>query len=203
MPSASKRSLSKAALIAAVLAVGLSACATQKPTSSGFLSAPAALTAPASITTRYRAAMIETVEYRPSGRVPAKAGEADIAVLRAAYYEALVDAFGERMAITQTPGPDVLRVRAAITGYTLANPTWNAAAMLAPIGPRNGGVATEAEIVDSVTGAPLAQQSLAFNAGFFNSKLTAMFARTAHAKSGFKKHAQALAAQAPAIEAKR
>ncbi len=58
------------------------------------------------------------------------------------------------------------------------------------------------QAVDSVTGAPVAQQSLAFNAGFFNSKLTAMFARTAHAKSGFQKHARALAGQAPAIETK-
>jgi hypothetical protein len=55
-------------------------------------------------------------------------------------------------------------------------------ALVVPIGTRNSGVASEAEIVDSMTGILVAQQSLALNAGSFNSRPDAMFKRAAPAK---------------------
>lgn len=182
----------KALVVSAVLATGLSACATQRPTASGFLTPSTSVASPQKA---YRAVMVEPVVYRPSGRIPAKPSDADVAMLQSAFHEALVEAFADRLPLAQAPGPDVLRVKAAITGYSLANPAWNTAALVAPIGTRNGGVATEAEIVDSTTGVPVAQQSLAFNAGFFYSRPDAMFKRAAHAKAGFKVHARALAAK--------
>jgi hypothetical protein len=182
----------KVLAVSAVLATGLSACATQKPTASGFLTPPTRLAEPQKT---YRAVMIEPVAYRPSGRIPARPSDADIAMLQSAYRAALTEAFAERLPLVQAAGPDMLRVKAAITGYSLANPAWNTAALVVPIGTRNGGVATEAEIVDSMTGVPVAQQSLAFNAGFFNSRPDAMFRRAAHAKAGFQVHARALAAK--------
>lgn len=192
MLAKSRSSTFKALVVSAVLATGLSACATQKPTVSGFLTPPTSAAVPQK---PYRAVIIEPVAYRPSGRIPAKPSDADIAMLQSAYHAALAEAFAERLPLVQAPGPDVLRVKAAITGYSLANPAWNTAALVVPIGTRNGGVATEAEIVDSMTGIPVAQQSLAFNAGFFNSRPDAMFKRAAHAKAGFKVHARALAAK--------
>lgn len=196
MIAKAQSSISKTLLVAAVLTMGLSACATQKPTRSGFLTTPPPVASPQG---RYRAAIIEPVVYQPSGKVPERASDADIAMLQSAYQSALAEAFAARMTLTEEPGPDVLRVRAAVTGYGLANPAWNVAALVAPIGTRNGGVATEAEIVDSLTGVPVVQQSLAFNAGFFNSKPSAMFKRAAHAKAGFQRHARELAAKAPAL----
>lgn len=175
------------------LALILSACAAHKPTQSGFLT-DAPTVAPAA---SYTAALIDPVEYRPTGRTPKAARPEDIAALTAAYQAELTRAFAARYALATRPGPGVLRVRAAITGYTLANPAWNAASLAVPIGPKNGGISTEAEVVDSRTGARLTAQSLAFNGHIWNAKPTDMFDRDGHALTGFRKHAQALVAAMP------
>ncbi len=178
---------------AVALSLILAACAAHKPTQSGFLT-DAPTTAPA---TAYTAALIEPVEYRPTGRTPKTTRPEDIAALTKAYQAELTEAFAARYALTGKPGPGTLRVRAAITGYTLANPAWNAASLALPIGPRNGGISTEAEVVDSQTGARLTAQTKAFNGHIWNAKPTDMFDRDGHAQTGFRKHAKALAEATP------
>ncbi len=169
------------------LALALSACAAHKPTQSGFLTA-----APRVSAQGYSAALIDVVDYRPVGRTPGKGNPADVDALKADYHAALAAAFAAHYRLTDTPGPDVLRVRAAITGYTLANPAWNAVSLALPIGPKNGGISIEAEVVDARSGAPIVAQSEGFNGHIWNSAPTAMFDRDGHAQSGFRKHAQAL-----------
>ena len=58
--------------------------------------------------------------------------------------------------VVDKPGPDVLRVRAAITDIIPANPLINATAILAVGLPVDmGGAAMEAEFLDSMTNEPL------------------------------------------------
>jgi hypothetical protein len=181
--------------LVAVLALSLilSACAAHKPTQSGFLNdAPATVPAAA-----YTAALIDLVEYRPTGRTSKSPRPKDIAALTEAYQAELAGAFAARYALADKPGPGVLRVRAAVTGYTLASPGWNGASLALPIGPRNGGISTEAEVVDSQTGARLTAQTMAFNGHVWNAKPTDMFDRDGHARTGFRKHARALAEATP------
>jgi len=65
--------------IAAAVTAGLSACATQKPTRSGFLTAQPPVATPQG---RYRATIIEPVAYRPTGKVPERASDVDMAMLQ-------------------------------------------------------------------------------------------------------------------------
>jgi len=177
----------------APLALALAACAPHKPTQSGFLTeAPVTATE-----TAYTAALIDPVEFRPVGRTPDSVKPEDVAALTAAYEAELRAAFGKRFTLVDKPGPGVLRVRAAITGYTLANPAWNAVSLAVPIGPRNGGISTEAEVLDSRSGQLLASLSQGFNGHIWNSKPGDMFDRDGHAQSGFRQHAQALVEELP------
>jgi hypothetical protein len=181
------------ALALFVLAVTVSACAPHKPTQSGFLT-----DAPAVKGQGYTSALIDPVEYRPVGRTPRKADPADMDALMADYRKELETAFAAHFRIATKPGPGVLRVRAAVTGYTLANPAWNAASLALPIGPRNGGISTEAEVVDARTGAPIIAQSKGFNGHLRNAGPAAMFDRDRHAETGLRQHARTLAEGASA-----
>jgi hypothetical protein len=86
------------------------------------------------------------------------------------YQNAVFTAFKDGYEIVDQPGPDVLRVRVAITGLKPSNPTANTLSTIVPVGMvvsgatkavsgdnlGTGEAATEIEVLDSVTGERLA-----------------------------------------------
>jgi hypothetical protein len=86
------------------------------------------------------------------------------------YQNALFNAFKDGYEIVDQPGPDVLRVRIAITQLTPSNPTANTLSTIIPVGMvvsgatkavsgdnlGTGEAATEMEVLDSVSGERLA-----------------------------------------------
>jgi hypothetical protein len=86
--------------------------------------------------------------------------------LKAYYQEALRSAFGKKLQQADAPGPDVMIVRAAVTGLRQAHPVVNALTMAAVFVPVTAGAASsEAEIVDSVSGERLAALQGVTNGG--------------------------------------
>jgi len=195
------------ALLVALIAA--SACTPHKPTRSGFLGDYTAVNTAAPVAATYTRAIIEPVAFRPTGRTPKTVDPAVVAELTAAYQAALQTAFATRYTLVSRTAPDgkpdalpdtlrdtqpdappdTLRVRAAITGFTLANPALNTAALVVPLPlpSANGGISAEAEVLDARTGTRLATQSRAFNGNLFNSGPFAGFSPLAHARAGFRK----------------
>jgi hypothetical protein len=86
--------------------------------------------------------------------------------LKVYYQEALRSAFAKQLPQTDVPGPDVIIVRAAITGVCQAHPVVNALAMAAVFVPVTAGAASsEAEVIDSVSGERLAALQGVTNGG--------------------------------------
>ena len=81
----------------------------------------------------------------------------EIGELTNAFRDAVVAAVGERYRVTDEPGPDVLRVRCAITDVIPVRPALNAVTSLAAfVAVDVGGAAIEVEFLDSVSGERLA-----------------------------------------------
>jgi len=191
-------------LAAAALLLG--ACANQETTRSGFLRDYSLMTpdasgalverAPAS---RYRAFVVDEVAYLPGARSEA-ATAAEIAELRAHYKAAAVKVFAQHYVQTAAPGPDVLRIRLAITGIDKADATLNyiATPLVGPVS--NGGASSEAEIVDSTTGKRLAALSAHTNANPFTGGLFEYYTRLGHAKAVLARHAAELHTQFAAAQ---
>jgi hypothetical protein len=194
-------------MLLAAAALLLGACANQETTRSGFLRdysrmAPDASGAlveraaggPQAVAARYRAFMIDDVAYLPGARSE-HASAAEIAELRAHYKDAAVKVFAQHYVHTATPGPDVLRIRLAITGIDKADATLNyiATPLVGPVS--NGGASSEGEIVDSTTGKRLAALSVHTNANPFKGGLFEYYTRLGHAKAVLARHAAELHTQ--------
>ncbi|MES2723286.1 MAG: DUF3313 family protein [Pseudomonadota bacterium] len=200
--------------LAAVLLCGSlsAACASQQTTQTGYLGgAPLtpvgakgsrALTYSADDRGRaaYKAVLVERPSFHPGHRTPREPKSADVAALTAAYAEALERHFGRRYALVEQPGPGVLRVRAAITGYDLADVTANV--LLTPlVGPMsNGGAASEAEVLDSLTGERMAALATHTNGSMWGGGPLKFFRARAHAERALDGHARRLAAQVAAVD---
>jgi hypothetical protein len=166
-----------AARAAAVSACLLSAaCASLQPTHTGFLSdydsmqpntaqpSEGAFRKSGLEVGHYRAFMIAPVVFKSTGHAEAdpKTEEA----LATYYQEALRSVFAKHLEQVNEPGPDVLMVRAAVTGVRQAYPVVNAIAMAAVFVPVTAGAASsEAEVVDSVSGERLAALQGVTNGG--------------------------------------
>jgi hypothetical protein len=96
------------------------------------------------------------VYYHP--RAGSKAIQPDDLKKLAEYFrESVVTELADPYPVTKESGPDVLRVRAAITDVVPANPALNVATTLVAFVPLDlGGAAIEAEFIDSVSGERLA-----------------------------------------------
>jgi hypothetical protein len=155
--------------LALALALSGAGCASLSTTDTGFLPNSAQLEAHAGDAKGvvafsksdlkgdgYRSFMVEPVVYRPTaGAKPLD--DAAAAQLTQAYHDKLVAAFARRWTETSTPGPGVLRVRAAVTDVRAAQPVVNFVAMAAIFTPVTaGGASTEAEVVDGQSGDRLA-----------------------------------------------
>jgi hypothetical protein len=105
-----------------------------------------------------------------------------------------IEAVKDAYPVVDKPGPDVLRIRAAITDLKSANPWMNLAATAAVFMPVDmGGAAMEAEFIDSQTGERLAgvvdrKGGSPINLGDF----TGAYTEWGHAKSAFKEWAKLL-----------
>lgn len=108
---------------------------------------------------------------------------------RADYRLALENAFSKQYALATETGPGTLRVRAALTGLKPSNPMLNAATILL-VGPlSNGGVSTEAEVVDALSGERVAALATFTNGNLFNGGLGGYFDKLGHVRKAFDAHA--------------
>jgi len=163
----------RAATAGACLLLG--ACASLKPTHTGFLqdydsmhpsetqSDEGAFRKSGLDVSHYHAFMVEPVVFESAGQGldPATADS-----LKAYYQDALRTVFAKRLQQVDAPGPDVLSVRAAVTGVRQAHPVVNALAMAAVFVPvTEGAASSEAEVVDSVSGERLAALQGVTNGG--------------------------------------
>jgi hypothetical protein len=120
----------------------------------------------------YRKLMFERIVVMLSD--DAKSREIDPAMLKELtdyYQNALFNAVKDGYEVVDQPGPDVLRVRVAITDVKPSNPTTNTLSTIVPVGIivsgatkatsgdnlGTGEASTEFELLDSTTGATLAQ----------------------------------------------
>lgn len=188
-------------LVAAAL---LSGCANQQVTQSGFLAQYTHLK-PVSADDRTLQYQKTATDFHRYGSVliddvalqlpPAQAATLDpglLAQARADYRTALVQAFSKQYRITTAMAPGTLRVRAAITGLKPSDPALNAATILL-IGPlSNGGVSTEAEVVDAASGEQLAALATFTNGNLFKGGLGGYFDKLGHVRHAFDLHAASL-----------
>ena len=173
-----------AASALAVAATVSSGCAFQKDTSTGFIKP-----------TSYRGFIIDPVSYTPGPRAPRRPNDATVSALKSAYQQRLQAAFAKELRPAAKPAPDVLRVRATITGYEPAN-VWLNILTSTVIGPVTaGGAATEAEVVDSLTGARIAALATHSNGTPFLGGPQNYFKRYGHARDAFGRHARKLVAR--------
>lgn len=164
----------RTAAMSACLITG--ACASLQPTHTGFLNDYESLrpntAQPSEGAFRksgldlghYRAFMIAPVVFKSAGH-----GDPDlkaVETLTSDYQEALRSAFAQRLEQANEPGPDVVIVRAAVTGVCQAHPVVNALTMAAVFVPVTAGAASsEAEVIDSVSGERLAALQGVTNGG--------------------------------------
>lgn len=206
--SQSIRSLRRIALLTTVAApLLLAACANQAVTQSGFLTDydklaasqkdAKALTYARAVPTHSSAAsrvvVIEPVQMRLPAAQAAKLTAELLLQAQADYRASLERAFSRNYQVVgQVPPEGALQVRAAITGLKPSNPTLNAATFLL-LGPvSNGGVSTEAEVVDSATGERVAAQVTYTNGHLFNGGLGGYFDKLGHVRKAFDGHAEKL-----------
>lgn len=144
---------------------------------------------------KYTKLMIDpVVVYQAPGEKKKPVKPDELKKLAEYFHDEAVGAVKDAYPVVGKPGPDVLRIRAAITDLDSANPWLNvvaAAAVLLPVD--MGGAAMEAEFMDSVTGERLAAVvdrkggSPMDVAGF-----TGSYSEWSHAKGAFRAWAQQL-----------
>ena len=187
----------------------LGACANQQTTNTGFIQAqagkPVALvadteeadrkifTAPPAVLAGYHSFILEEVALRPGPQMPADTAAEVRDDLKQTYADALRQAFGARLKQVQHPGPGVLRVKAAITGFERANVALNVvtSALVGPV--TAGGAASEAVVVDSQTLAPVLALATHSNGTPLMGGPVGYFTQHGHARRALVRHAQELA----------
>ena len=128
---------------------------------------------------KYRYVMVDEVQFflRPEA-----AGHglqaSDVNELANSFHKSLFAALGDAYPVVSKPGPDVLRIRLALTNVEISKPVRNIISTVTPIGlavsvgkkaatgssPGVGGASMEVELVDSMTGERLAAAIDTFNA---------------------------------------
>lgn len=176
----------------------LCACADQETTQTGFLKNYGQMQPETNGTLKfknsvaqgsYTAFMVDDAQY-----IQGKNGDAldaeQVSALKQAYRNALVKSFSEKYKLVTTAGAGVMRVRTAITGVSKSIAPLNYVATLALFTPvSNGGVSTESEVVDSLSGQRLSALSVHTNPDVFDGEVFGYFTQTGHAKSVLDDHA--------------
>lgn len=107
---------------------------------------------------QYQKVMLDpvVVYYHPEAKYRQIDPEA-VTKLTGYFREVVVEELADEFPVVTEPGPDVLRIRAAITEIVPANPAINIITTAAVFVPLDmGGAAIEAEFIDSVSGEVLA-----------------------------------------------
>lgn len=141
---------------------------------------------------RYRRVQLDPVLVYYNPRAGSKAIQPDDLQKLAEYFrEAVVTELADSHPVTKESGPDVLRIRAAITDVVPANPALNAATTLVAFVPLDlGGAAIEAEFIDSVSGERLAAMVERKKGSPTN--LKGGFTELGHARTAFREWAMEL-----------
>lgn len=141
---------------------------------------------------RYQKLMIDPVVmyYDPKAKNQEIRPE-DLNRLANEFREVVIAELGNDFPVVNTPGPDVLRVRAAITEIIPANPAVNVVTTLIAFVPLDmGGAAIEAEFIDSMTNERVAAMVERKLGTPFD--LQSGFTSLGHAKASFKSWAAEL-----------
>lgn len=197
------RATPRLCLVLGLLALGLisAGCANQRAWPSGFLTHNADLQAtghggdmayvrPDVDWKAYRTAYIEPAEIHPT-----KPGAVDLTPqeqteLTAYLHDATVQALRGRFTIVDKPGPDSVRVRAAITEVGKGNPWINIPAWVVAYPVVYGGVTVEVEILDARTNQRLCAM-LASRTGHLR-EFSGTFTWLGHARAGMDRCADRL-----------
>jgi mRNA-degrading endonuclease toxin of MazEF toxin-antitoxin module len=184
----------------------LSACASQAPTSTGFLNPPPPPAAAEHADTRrvqvattfnpraYDGWVLLPVVYTPGAVSAGKASDATRAELAKHLEASLAAAFDAKLPRRAAAGPRTLVVRASVTGIEAAEPVLNAVTTLAVFTPVTaGGASAELEVLDGATGQRLVAVSAADNGGFGLGFPVAYFQRHGHARRALARQAEELA----------
>ncbi len=194
----------QACIITIALALLVCGCASQKATRTGFLSNYEALvssaddgssssyTKPGMAQRRYTRFMLDPVVFEPPAGSAATLGEADISQLKMDLQSAIRQSFKSRFEYTTQPGPNVLRVRFAITGVDKSNPSLNVALAILIVPLANGGASTEAEVLDSRSGERLVAVVASSNGSLLKGEFSGFFSEFGHAKQHFAQQADVL-----------
>jgi hypothetical protein len=185
------------AVLASVVMLG--ACSTTPPVYSGFLQDYSALKADkygksALLWTekssfdwkRYKAVMLDPVVIYHHPEAGSRAIQPEEAQKLALYFrEAVIAEFKGTYPVSTVPGPDVLRIRAAITDVVAASPAINVVTTAVAFVPLDmGGASIEVEFLDSVTGGQLAAMVERKTGSPLN--LPGGFTELGHAKAAFR-----------------
>lgn len=202
------RSSSTVAALLSLLLLG--ACASQQTTNTGFIQAQAGkpvplvtdaqdadrkiFVAPPAVLAGYHSFILDNVTFRNGPQMPADTSNEVRDDLKQSYSEALRTAFSARLKPAQKPGPGVLRVTAAITGFERANVALNVvtSALVGPV--TAGGAASEAVVLDSQTLAPVLALATHSNGTPLMGGPVGYFTQHGHARRALARHAEALAA---------
>lgn len=141
---------------------------------------------------RYRRVQLDPVLVHIRPRAGSNAIPPDeLQQLAECFREAVVTELADSFPVTGESGPDVQRVRAAITDVVPANPALNVATALVAFVPLDlGGAAIEAEFIDSVSGERLA--ALAERKKGSPTDFKGGFTELGHAKTAFREWAAEL-----------
>jgi hypothetical protein len=193
------------AIVPLLCALILAACNATPPAHSGFLKDYSALKpdkygnaallwseAPGFDWKRYTAVMLDPVVIYYHSEAGSRAIQPEEVQKLAAYFrEAVVSELKDSYPVTTTPGPQVLRIRTAISDVVAANPAVNVVTTAVAFLPLDmGGAAIEAEFLDSVTGERLAAMIERKQGSPLN--LPAGFTELGHAEAAFREWAAEL-----------
>ncbi|OQX04694.1 MAG: hypothetical protein BWK73_35460 [Thiothrix lacustris] len=190
-------------LIAAIIAslVLLSACSNLETTRSGFLNnyeqmqpdGKGTLTYSNSLAQkRYTAFLVDDVQYSQGDKGEVLNAE-QIATLKDTYRNAVTKAFSDNYTLVSTPAANVMRVRLSITSVNKSTVPLNYVSTLVLLTPvSNGGISTESEIVDALTGERLSALSTHSNPNVLDGKFSGYFNPIGHAKAALESHAAQL-----------
>jgi Protein of unknown function (DUF3313) len=186
-------------IVIPIISLGfLGACANQKNTQSGFLNNYQQMQSSKKgaykfsnpiLKKRYTSFIIDDVQYTKD-IINETLSEKQISELKNVYRDAITKAFSDKYTLVSTPSSNTIRIRLAITGVSKAIAPLNyltTVVLFTPVS--NGGISTESEVVDSLTGKRLAALSTHTNSSALNGAILGYYTNIGHAKSSLKVHA--------------
>lgn len=183
--------------LVAVLACALTACTAPQAEHSGFLTDYDNLTHVSidqTVTSYVKSAvdapnfthfLLDPVVFLPGAGKADGVSSQEIAQMKAALTAAIIKSFKRRFEPAADPGPQVLRVRFAITDVKKSKPALNAVMAIILVPLSSGGATTEAEVLNSVTGERLIAIVGSTEGSLLKGEFEGFFSELGHAKLHF------------------